>query len=248
MRPKERRDSGQEGSLPRPSGPYRRHGPPAGQARRLGRLGVSRGTVRGGLFGQTGPPTAAHKADGGAFDPQAHARSLGRGAVRPLDGTLTFQLFCGEEFFQHRLTFDRSSLTRWRQRMGEEKLVALVQESLNVATRTGAARPADFSQDHRRYDGAAEGGGVPDRRQADASGARTAGPAGQEARRGLTPVLRAGRQIRADRPSALRPRQAVQAGEPSAQDLAHVSRPGDARYRSKDQGRHGVGERLLLIR
>jgi hypothetical protein len=28
-----------------------------------------------------------------------------------------YQLFCGEEFFQHKLTFDRSSLTRWRQRM-----------------------------------------------------------------------------------------------------------------------------------
>src|SRR5438270_9887999 len=49
-----------------------------------------------------------------------------------------FQLFCGEEFFQHKLPFDRSSLTRWRQRMGEDKLVALIQESLNVATRTGA--------------------------------------------------------------------------------------------------------------
>jgi transposase, IS5 family len=57
-----------------------------------------------------------------------------------------FQLFCGEEFFQHRLSFDRSSLTRWRQRMGEEKLVALIQESLAVATRTGAAKPADFSK------------------------------------------------------------------------------------------------------
>src|SRR6516165_3186361 len=29
-----------------------------------------------------------------------------------------FQYFCGEEFFQHALVFDRSSLTRWRQRMG----------------------------------------------------------------------------------------------------------------------------------
>ena len=27
-----------------------------------------------------------------------------------------FQYFCGEEFFQHRLVLDRSSLTRWRQR------------------------------------------------------------------------------------------------------------------------------------
>ena len=57
-----------------------------------------------------------------------------------------FQLFCGEEFFVHKLPFDRSSLTRWRQRMGEEKLVALLKESLNVATRTKAAKPSDFSK------------------------------------------------------------------------------------------------------
>jgi IS5 family transposase len=56
------------------------------------------------------------------------------------------QLFCGEEFFQHQLPFDRSSMTRWRQRMGEERLVALLQESLSVATRSGAAKPADFRQ------------------------------------------------------------------------------------------------------
>src|SRR4051812_29047966 len=57
-----------------------------------------------------------------------------------------YQLFCGEEFFCHKLPFDRSSLTRWRQRMGEDKLVALIQESLAVATRMGAAKPADFRQ------------------------------------------------------------------------------------------------------
>jgi IS5 family transposase len=57
-----------------------------------------------------------------------------------------WQLFCGEEFFQHTPPFDRSSLTRWRQRMGEERLIALIQESLAVATRTGAAKPADFRQ------------------------------------------------------------------------------------------------------
>lgn len=56
------------------------------------------------------------------------------------------QLFCGEEFFRHQPPFDRSSLTRWRQRMGEERLVALLQESLAVATRSGAAKPADFRQ------------------------------------------------------------------------------------------------------
>jgi IS5 family transposase len=57
-----------------------------------------------------------------------------------------YQYFCGEEFFQHRLVFDRSSLTRWRQRMGEEKLQALLQESLAVATRTEAMKPADLAR------------------------------------------------------------------------------------------------------
>jgi hypothetical protein len=36
-------------------------------------------------------------------------------------------------------------LTRWRQRMGEEKLRALLQESLAVATRTEAMKPTDQS-------------------------------------------------------------------------------------------------------
>src|SRR5215471_14514952 len=49
-----------------------------------------------------------------------------------------YQLFCGEEFFQHRLPFDHSSMTRWRQRMGEDKLVALLQESLT-------AKPTEFA-------------------------------------------------------------------------------------------------------
>ncbi len=60
------------------------------------------------------------------------------------DENPNYQLFCGEEFFQHKPTFDRSSLTRWRQRMGEEKLVALIQESLAAATPTGAAKPRTF--------------------------------------------------------------------------------------------------------
>jgi IS5 family transposase len=57
-----------------------------------------------------------------------------------------YQYFCGEEFFRHELPFDRSSMTRWRQRVGDEKLEALLQESLYVAVRLGAAKPADFTQ------------------------------------------------------------------------------------------------------
>jgi transposase, IS5 family len=57
-----------------------------------------------------------------------------------------YQYFCGEEFFQHRLPLDRSSMTNWRNRMGEERLQALLQESLAVATRTGAMRPNDLGR------------------------------------------------------------------------------------------------------
>jgi transposase, IS5 family len=56
-----------------------------------------------------------------------------------------FQFFCGEEFFRHQLPFDRSSMTRWRNRMGEERLNALVQESLAVAVKTKALRIADLA-------------------------------------------------------------------------------------------------------
>ena len=48
------------------------------------------------------------------------------------------QLFCGETYFQHRLPLDRSSLTRWRKRIGAERMEALLAESLEVAQRGGA--------------------------------------------------------------------------------------------------------------
>jgi len=57
-----------------------------------------------------------------------------------------YQLFCGEAFFRYSLPLDRSSMTRWRQRMGEEKLTVLLQESLHLAIRSGAAQPADFTR------------------------------------------------------------------------------------------------------
>ncbi len=57
-----------------------------------------------------------------------------------------YQYLCGEEFFRHDLPLERSSMTRWRQRMGEERIQALLQESLAVALKVGAATPSDFTQ------------------------------------------------------------------------------------------------------
>ena len=57
-----------------------------------------------------------------------------------------YQFFCGELSFCHRLPFDRSSLTHWRQRLGEEQLVALIQESMSVAYKTGALATRDLER------------------------------------------------------------------------------------------------------
>ena len=56
-----------------------------------------------------------------------------------------FQYFCGEHVFQHELRFDRSSLTRWRQRLGEERLTALLQEACGSRTRPGPWPPRTSS-------------------------------------------------------------------------------------------------------
>lgn len=57
-----------------------------------------------------------------------------------------YQFFCGEEVFRHKLPFDRSSLTRWRQRLGAEQLSALIQESLAVAHKTKALATKDLER------------------------------------------------------------------------------------------------------
>lgn len=57
-----------------------------------------------------------------------------------------FQYFCGEQVFRHALRFDRSSLTRWRQRLGEARLAALLQESLRVAHEAGALATKDLER------------------------------------------------------------------------------------------------------
>lgn len=57
-----------------------------------------------------------------------------------------YQFFCGELSFCHQLPFDRSSLTHWRQRLGEDELVALLQESLAVAHKTGALASRDLER------------------------------------------------------------------------------------------------------
>jgi IS5 family transposase len=57
-----------------------------------------------------------------------------------------YQYFCGELSFCRKLPFDRSSLTRWRRRLGEDQLAALIQESLSVGHKTGALETKDLER------------------------------------------------------------------------------------------------------
>src|SRR5262245_66041387 len=102
-------------------------------------------------------------------------RAMGGEPVFPV---LLWGYFCGEVVFRHELPFDRSSLTCWRQRLGEEQIVALLQESLSVAHRTEAIDTKDL--EWVAIDNTAgEGDRASDRRPAHPSRDREAGGTGQ---------------------------------------------------------------------
>jgi len=52
-----------------------------------------------------------------------------------------WQYFCGEQFFCLKLPLDRSSMTRWRTRIGPDKLELLLVETIAVAMRTQEVTP-----------------------------------------------------------------------------------------------------------
>ena len=70
----------------------------------------------GAVFGRIGPAAVADAADGESFLKHMHDLSDEVVCERWIENPY-YQLFCGEEFFRHALVFDRSSMTRWRQRM-----------------------------------------------------------------------------------------------------------------------------------
>lgn len=51
-----------------------------------------------------------------------------------------YQYFCGEEYFQHRFAIQRSSMTHWRKRVGEDFFEKLLQESLRLAFDSNALK------------------------------------------------------------------------------------------------------------
>jgi hypothetical protein len=67
-----------------------------------------------------------------------------------------FQFFCGEEHFRHKPPFDRSSMTRWRQRMGMERLDVLLQRASRSPSKPRRSHQGPVA--HRgRHHGARDG-------------------------------------------------------------------------------------------
>jgi IS5 family transposase len=57
-----------------------------------------------------------------------------------------WQHFCGETFFQHRLPLDPSSLTRWRNRIGEEGVEWLLTQTIEAGKRAGTVKGSDLKR------------------------------------------------------------------------------------------------------
>src|SRR5215470_6251041 len=123
-----------------------RSGSSAGSAGRRDRLGVSRSALCQCVCAGPGQPGLPTRLVAGLFILK-HMHNLSDEVLcaRWIENPY-YQYFCGELSFCHRLPFDRSSMTRWRQRLGEEQLVALIQESLSVAHRSGAIGAKDLER------------------------------------------------------------------------------------------------------
>ena len=55
-----------------------------------------------------------------------------------------WQYFCGLEYYTDVLPCDRSSMTRWRQRIGEEKMALLLKETINTACRLNLLKKSEM--------------------------------------------------------------------------------------------------------
>jgi transposase, IS5 family len=56
------------------------------------------------------------------------------------------QYFCGRQFFEHKLVLDRSSMSRWRRRVGPAQLESLLAETLRIALETNATTTEAFER------------------------------------------------------------------------------------------------------
>jgi transposase, IS5 family len=132
-----------------------------------------------------------------------------------------YQYFCDEEFFQHRLVYDRSSMTCWRYRAGEDRLQALIRRACPSLPGQGdqAARAVDTTVEPKNVTFPTDAKLL--NRASEKPRNWCGWPSSAEC---LTSILCAGGQVCPDPAAALCPRQTVQARQPDAEEAAHLSR------------------------
>ena len=57
-----------------------------------------------------------------------------------------WQWFCGFEVMQHERPIDPSLLSRWRARLGPEKLELLLEQTIAIATETGQLKKSQLQK------------------------------------------------------------------------------------------------------
>ena len=57
-----------------------------------------------------------------------------------------WQYFCGFDTMQHEVPLHSTSLTKWRQRVGADKLVMLLEETVSIAVSDKLITKAEFAQ------------------------------------------------------------------------------------------------------
>jgi transposase, IS5 family len=57
-----------------------------------------------------------------------------------------WQFFCGCQYMQHQLPIDPSSMSRWRKRVGAERLEKLLEATIHTALAIGALRPQELEK------------------------------------------------------------------------------------------------------
>ena len=55
-----------------------------------------------------------------------------------------WQYFCGEKYFVHHLPIDPSSMTKWRNKFGEEGMEFLLQQTIEISVKTKAVKAKSF--------------------------------------------------------------------------------------------------------
>ncbi len=57
-----------------------------------------------------------------------------------------WQYFCGETYFQHEMPLNPSSVTRWRQRLGDKGMELLLSATINAAIKSKAVKSRDLKR------------------------------------------------------------------------------------------------------